>query len=1398
MEYAVDIDKFNLFIQKTRVYTFLDGLDDALDGVRAQIVQIRPFPNVQQAYGNVRREAIRQSVMIKGGAPNTLALATKGFRFQETRSYANKNYASPDKSRLKCSHCGGNKHTKDQCFELIGYPEWWKGKKKQSDRGKAYTIANSEFTGTNQCDSPCHQPGTVQTDGQHPGKALATSSMNGLRFQHLVGTQTAAGGSSSVNIQNQQKAASVTDKQVESGEESTGIFGNYGELGKNFSSSLVHFRSENKQISPEKLRNWVIDSGATDHMTFEKCDISENKPVTKGGILNANGDIYPVIGTGDIHLSEKMVLKNALVVPSLSTKLISVGKLTEELNCTVLMFPTHCIFQDTLTKETLGHGTRRGGLYYLEDLNCGKAFHVRNEKLKNKVWLWHRRLGHPSFGYMRKLLPHLFVGFNNEEFICETCVKAKSHRNNYPDSLNKSSSVFDIVHTDVWGPSPLMSKSGCRWYVLFTDDFSRMTWLYLLKGKNEVSQIIVDFYKMVKTQFGIGIKMFRSDNGTEFINHSIQTFFRENGVLHQTSCVGTPQQNGVAERKNRQILEITRALLFESKVPDIFWDNAATFAVYLMNRIPTKSNDFQTPLQKLSTQVSIPSILNLEPRIFGCSVYVHMQKTGRSKLEPFAEKCVFLGFSTSQKGYKCYNPTKRRFYITMDVFFLENEFYFMNQNLVQGESNGEPNSSVPTEFSFLSPSLFQIPDQVNLEPVLNLEPAPVRTTVGSSDSTEDRHTLAGADVSSSDRTKSDHVLEQTSDSQVQAGTDPSSAETEPSLLQGHGLGSNGESSSSMKFWIDRESEDEEVIQLPLEPRSPEGAPEVSIPEPRYNLPPRINRGRPPKQYIPEDGTSRAVKYPIVNFVKTEHLPKLLKTFSNQLSSVAIPEKLEDACENKNWVDAMNVEMEALEKNNTWELVNLPSGKKPVGCRWVYSIKYNAAGEIERYKARLVAKGYTQTYGIDFQETFSPVAKLNTIRVILSIAANLEWPLHQFDVKNAFLHGDLEEEIYMDIPPGFCHEEGEKKVCKLNKALYGLKQSPRAWFGRFRSAMKNYGYVQADSDHTLFFKRKGSKIVVLIIYVDDMIITGNDEEGMKELKLQLSREFEMKDLGGLKYFLGIEVSRSKKGIFLSQRKYILDLLSEVGMLECKPAETPMVQNLKLEIKSDQNPVDKERYQRLVGKLIYLSHTRPDIAYAVGVVSQFMHAPSDEHMDAVLRILRYLKGTPGKGIAFLKHGHLDVDGFTDADWAGNVLDRRSTAGYFTFVGGNLVTWRSKKQNVVALSSAEAEFRGMVKGVCELIWIKKVLTELGFENTKEMRLFCDNKAAIQISHNPVQHDRTKHIEIDRHFLKEKLDSKVITLPFVKSSEQAADILTKAVGGKEFQQAVSRIGMVDIFLPR
>ncbi|CAL5395906.1 unnamed protein product [Camellia sinensis] len=415
---------------------------------------------------------------------------------------------------------------------------------------------------------------------------------------------------------------------------------------------------------------------------------------------------------------------------------------------------------------------------------------------------------------------------------------------------------------------------------------------------------------------------------------------------------------------------------------------------------------------------------------------------------------------------------------------------------------------------------------------------------------------------------------------------------------------------------------------------------------------------------------------------------------------------------------------------------------------------------------------------------------------LHFQANLDWTLHQLDVKNAFLNGDLEEEVYMDIPAGLETTLNSNKVCRLQKSLYGLKQSPRAWFERFTKAVKGYGFVQCQSDHTLFVKHSlGGKLAIIIVYVDDIILTGDHEEEIGLLKKFLTKEFEIKDLGNLKYFLGMEIARSKKGIAVSQRKYVLDLLNETGMLGCKPADTPMDTTIKLEESDGSAPSDKGRYQRLVGKLIYLSHTRPDIGFSVSVVSQFMNNPTEKHMTAVIRILRYLKRTPGKGLFFQRTTNRKIEIFSDADWAGSLTDRRSTSGYCSFVWGNAVTWRSKKQSVVARSSAEAEFRAMALGICEGIWLNRMLEELRVPSEHPMVLYCDNQAAISIAKNPVHHDRTKHVEIDRHFIKEKIEEGVFQVSYTPTNYQKADILTKALARVHFEDLTEKLGMINIY---
>ncbi|KAL6321217.1 hypothetical protein AAG906_016251 [Vitis piasezkii] len=950
MQCPADIQYFNNMLQEDRVYTFLDDLDDKLDNIRSDVLQLKPFPIIEQAYAHVRREAMRQAVMT----------ANDGEEAIEAR----------------------------------------------------------------------------QRDGN----------------------------------------------------------GNDGEASKNAANGTgkVAIASVESQLSLIPTTTVDLD---TYHMTYDASDFSERSSPRRTSIANANGDISV----------------------------------------------------DILTKEIIGRGTKNGGFYYMEDFGIGQANHTRSSSDRNKanILLWHRRLGHPSFGYLKLVFPALFSDLSNLAFKCKTCILAKSHR-----------MPFEFIHSDVWGPSPKSTISGF-----------------------DVFSVFCSFREMVKTQYSATIRILRSNNGGKYMHRDFKNYFSRHGLIHETTCPQTPQQKGIAKRKNLHILETARAILLGAHVPNHFWTDAVTTVVHLINRMSSKVLKFKTPLQALSTVISLPTALMLPPQVFGCVAFIHLHKNQCTKLDLCAVQCLFLGYGLHQKGYRCYDPSNHRTYVTMDVTFLESETFYSpttSTSTLQGVPQNE-------ELNWLRFDWEPVVSVSNTEPDVDTEPG---------------------------------VLPLVTEEQ----------QPQQSIVSPHPTVSKDPSPKNIL----------EVSSLNT-PSTPVLTNDAHV---GYELPYRHNRGKPPDRYSPtiED---RRLKYPIANYVSTKTLPEPLKTFSYALSSCQVPTSVEEAMKDPRWVQAMKEEMEALLKNKTRILI------------YIY--------------------------------------------------------------------------IYMDIPSGYVANTKGNIVCKLQRTLYGLKQSPRAWFGRFSTAMKKYGFQQSNSDHTLFLKHRQGKLTALIVYVDNMIITGDDSEEIARLQEQLASKFEMKNLRGLKYFLGIEVSRSKRGIFLCQRKYILDLLTEVGLLDCKPTETSIILNHKL-----------GEYPKLVGKLIYLSHTRLDIAYVVSMVSQFMHCPSEDHMSVVMQILRYLKSSLGKGLMFSKIDHLRVEGYTDADWAGNITDRKSTSGYFTFVGGKLVTWRSKKQKVVALSSAEAEFRGMAKGLCELLWLRRLLTEIGFDPDSEMKLFCDNKAAIDISHNHIYCER------------------------------------------------------------
>nr|XP_043639383.1 uncharacterized mitochondrial protein AtMg00810-like [Erigeron canadensis] len=400
----------------------------------------------------------------------------------------------------------------------------------------------------------------------------------------------------------------------------------------------------------------------------------------------------------------------------------------------------------------------------------------------------------------------------------------------------------------------------------------------------------------------------------------------------------------------------------------------------------------------------------------------------------------------------------------------------------------------------------------------------------------------------------------------------------------------------------------------------------------------------------------------------------------------------------------------------------------------------------------------------------------TVRCMLTIVVNNNWPLFQLDVNNAFLYGDLCEDVYMDIPQGYS-SENNFLVCKLNKSLYGLKQAPRQWNSKLSSALLECGFSQSKSDYSLFTRNINGNFVALLVYVDDIVITGNCVKEIEQVKSFLSTKFKIKDLGKLKFFLGIEVLENDNGLCFSQRKYCLELLNDFGMLGCKPMHTPLEMNITVKpfTKNGKMLDNITVYQKLIGKLIYLTLTRPDISYSVQCLSQFMHAPSQEHFDLGLRILRYVKKAPGKGLFVQKGNNSLLTGYVDYDWARCVTTRKSVTSFTVYLGNTLVSWKSKKQPTVAKSSAEAEYRALAAVTCEIIWLKNLLLDFGITCSIPVNVHCDSKAAIQIAANPVFHEKTKHLEIDLYFVREKISAGLLNTVKIQSELNAADVFTK-----------------------
>ncbi|KAK2580008.1 hypothetical protein KPH14_010773 [Odynerus spinipes] len=1037
--------------------------------------------------------------------------------------------------------------------------------------------------------------------------------------------------------------------------------------------------------STEKGTKWYLDSGATSHMTHNKDFFTKLEKISDSKVRIANGQYEEVkgIGEGNITCEENgkitaIKVKDVLFVPTLMDNLLSVKKLIAK-GFDVKFQKEGCLIERN--GQVIITAGSTGSLYYIQSDN--KALLAKDGHNEYCIHMWHKRLGHRDPQAIkamssRNLADNIKIIDCNTIETCEVCLKGKMSRLPFPKrSDNRRRNILDLIHTDLCGPMQTMTPGKKRYFLTLIDDYSRYTHIYFLNSKSEVTDKIVEFIELMKTKFNRKPKCFRSDRGKEYINDRLIGVLKTEGIEMQHTAAYTPEQNGVAERKNRSLMEMGRCLLIEANLPNKYWAEAVNTANYLQNRIYSKSvNGIPITLWNgVKPDMS-------EVRTFGTRVYAHVPKELRKKLDDKAKELRFVGYSEETKGYRLLDTDNNKITVSRDVRFIEENDKNITIELKHDDTEEEANNS-------------------------------------QSDSQEEKSTV----------------------------------------------------------------EEETDTRAPMK-RGP-GRPRVVR---------TGSRGRPRKEHrmVPVDNTELEAT-----------------SFAEASAGEVIPYTSADE-----WHNAIEDEVKSILKYDVCEIVDKPEGVNVIGSRMILTKKLNADGTLFRRKARLVAKGCSQRPGFDYDQTFAPVARLSSIRFAVALAIKFGMKIHQLDVATAYLNSSLDVPIYMELPVQFQDAlvriqksktveasvrskakemstllESKNKVCRLKKAIYGLKQAGRQWNITIDGSLKSLGLESSSADPCVYYKGNIKNLLLVIIYVDDTLVISRSLDEIMSVKASLSQRFELKDLGEAQCCLGIRFVRKRDEISLSQVGYVNELLNRYNMKDANPVRTPMEQGLEL---NDQiEPTQNLPFRELLGSLMYLAMaTRPDIAYSVSHLSQYNNQFGKVHWNAAKRILRYLKGTINYGLTFTANKE-PIIGYVDADWGGCTKDRRSYTGFTFKLSGAPISWESRKQRTVALSSTEAEYMGISEASKEAMYWKKFLRELNLGDKESITIYSDNLGAQKLTENNMYHRRTKHIDIRHHFVREAITQGVINIKYLGTEHMIADILTKALPTAKHVQCVKLLGL-------
>lgn len=1124
---------------------------------------------------------------------------------------------------------------------------------------------------------------------------------------------------------------------------------------------------------------WVADSGCTSHMSPFKKIFNVLEYIKRDPIYLANDSCQlEVRGRGEI-LTNKGKLVDVLYVPELSQNLFSISAATAN-GLTIAGSGDKLIFHDG--ENELFEANKVNKLYLIK-------FNIMRDRVcVATLGMWHARFGHVSKDTILHMMKYETVeGLNivpDVEEKCECCNLNKCMRSRHPQrSSIKAKLPGSVLHLDTAGPSNVPSKSNSRYFVLCKDEMSSYRQVAFVETKTQISTKIKEFITKTKLETNNQVLKIITDNGTEFVNNKMKEYLETNGILHETTAAYTPAQNGFIERDIRTIKEASRSMLNYANVDKHLWPEAVACAVYTSNRIMNKATKGTTPYE-LWFGVR-PNVSNL--KIFGEIAVIKKPDHQVKAWEEKGEQVVFLGYTERFNTFRFLK--KDKVIVSCDAVFLNK----MPQGLVlfNDKSNDEGFwTSINSITSSNATNNTRRDNNFNNDQNSNVT---IRSTINESSSSSSTANVSHQPVinegASGSRPVSIQQPEELNDQienlsldrqeQVTISTNNDSDDDEPNLLY-----SEGPSRSNVINTAANNVVPQQELQNMFNRYSNEY---IKI---------ETKRGNSIKFQLKDltfyNDTGRWANNINGQFLRNDTLKNIYEKLRDRasvaramLARIKIPKSFNDAINGKHgdeWCDAMNDEMSALDENNVYEVVPLASIKrKPVGSRWVFTIKYRQDETVDKFKARVVAKGYSQIYGDDYDETYSSVVQIMSVRLLLSYAAMQRLHMRAFDIRCAFLYAPLPSEIYLIPPEGYGKPN---TVWRLKKALYGLKQSPRMWNEHFNNFMLSLGLKSSQFDNNIFFKFK--PILFIIVYVDDGIIIAENNEDIERIMTKLKSEFRMREMDVVSY-RGIQIIRDESGVFLHQQNYIKRKIEAFNMNNLKKAYNPIIANNE----RDESVLTDQPYRSAVGSLAFLADmTRPDISCAVNKLARNMANPTMDDWHNVTQVFRYLKATINLGIKFASKcvAESNLIGYSDSDFAGD-KSSKSTTGWVILFNGAPIHWKTQLQKHITLSSTEAEVIALCALSKELSWIRRMCIELHLMLKQPAMLQCDNQSALKIVKQEKMQGRTRHLRAQDAYVREQIELNELVIKHVPSAENKADMLTKMMANNKF---ISNVNML------